>query len=59
MPGIPVIQIDINGVHLGKSFPVKVGMEGDAKHTLRELFKKVARKVPDKEYFEQIKKIQG
>jgi len=56
MPDIPVIQIDINGVHLGKSFPVKVGLEGDAKLTLRELSKKVAPKVPDKEYFEQIKK---
>ncbi|MFZ3166936.1 MAG: thiamine pyrophosphate-dependent enzyme [Candidatus Methanoperedens sp.] len=56
MPDIPVIQIDINGVHLGKSFPVKAGLEGDAKLTLRELFKKVAPKIPDKEYFEQIKK---
>ncbi len=33
-----------------------MGLEGDAKFTLRELFKKVAPKVPDKEYFEQIKK---
>ncbi len=56
LPDIPVIQIDINGVHLGKSFPVKVGMEGDARLALRELVKKVARKFPDKEYFEQIKK---
>ena len=56
LPAIPVIQIDINGVHLGKSFPVIVGMEGDVKLALRELEKKVTRKVPDKEYFAQIKK---
>ena len=57
IPDIPVIQIDINGVHLGKSFPVKVGLEGDAKLALKELVKKVGRKIPDKEYFEQIKKL--
>jgi len=55
--GIPVIQIDINGVHIGKSFPVKVGMEGDAKLALLELEKKVSRKIPDKEYFEHIGKL--
>ncbi|NJD53161.1 MAG: thiamine pyrophosphate-binding protein [Candidatus Methanoperedens sp.] len=55
--GIPVIQIDINGVHLGKSFPVKVGMEGDAKLALGELEKKVSMKIPDKEYFEHIGKL--
>ncbi|HEY6585931.1 MAG TPA: thiamine pyrophosphate-binding protein [Candidatus Methanoperedens sp.] len=54
---IPVIQIDINGVHIGKSFPVKVGMEGDAKLALLELEKKVSRKIPDKEYFEHIGKL--
>ncbi|PWB55204.1 MAG: pyruvate dehydrogenase [Candidatus Methanoperedenaceae archaeon] len=56
---IPVIQIDINGVHLGKSFPVKVGMEGDAKLSLRELGKKVSRKAPDKDYFELLQKLKG
>ena len=54
---IPVIQVDINGVHLGKSFPVKVGMEGDAKLALGELEKKVSRKIPNEEYFEHIEKL--
>lgn len=56
MPDVPVVQIDINGVHIGKSFPVKAGMEGDARLALRELVRKVARKFPDKGYFEQMKK---
>lgn len=55
----PVIQIDINGVHLGKSFPVTAGMEGDVKFTLRELEKKLIRKTPDKEYFEEIRTLKN
>ncbi len=57
LPDVPVIQIDINGVHIGKSFPVKVGLGGDAKLALRELVKKVARKIPDKDYFELIRNL--
>ncbi|MFQ6056013.1 MAG: hypothetical protein ACE5J3_08550, partial [Methanosarcinales archaeon] len=44
VPDIPIIQIDINGVKLGKSFPVQVGLVGDAKMALKELIKKVSKK---------------
>ena len=57
VPDIPIIQIDINGVHVGKSFPVKSGMVGDAKLAIGELIKKVAQKIPDKDYFDQITKL--
>ncbi|MDW7728189.1 MAG: thiamine pyrophosphate-binding protein [Candidatus Methanoperedens sp.] len=57
VPDIPVIQVDINSVHVGKSFPVKAGMVGDARLALRELIKKVARKIPDKDYFDRINKL--
>lgn len=59
LPAQPVIQIDINGVHLGKSFPVAAGLEGDVKLTLRELEKKLIRKAPDIEYFEEIRKLKN
>lgn len=57
VPDIPVVQIDINVVHIGKSFPVKAGMVGDAGLALGELIRKVARKLPDKQYFEQINRL--
>ena len=35
--GTPVIQLDINPSELGRSFPIKLGMQGDAKASLRKM----------------------
>ncbi|MCP8304718.1 MAG: rubredoxin [archaeon] len=57
VPHLPIVQIDIDGVKLGKSFPIKVGLTGDAKAVLKKLMEKVSEKKPDKKYFDEIKKI--
>jgi len=57
VPRLPIVQVDIDGVKLGKSFPIRVGLTGDAKAVLKKLIKKVSAKKPDKSYFDEIKKI--
>lgn len=56
-PGVPIVQVDINGIRVGKSFPVKAGLVGDAKLTLKELLKIVKKKTPDKKFFENIRRL--
>ena len=34
--GVDVIQLDINPSELGRSYPIKLGMQGDAKASLRK-----------------------
>jgi len=36
-PGTRVVQLDINPAELGRSFPVSVGMQGDARASLRKM----------------------
>ena len=36
-PGTPVIQLDIDPTELGRSYPIQVGLQGDAKASLRKL----------------------
>ncbi len=36
-PGTPVIQLDIDPRELGRSYPIQVGLQGDAKASLRKL----------------------
>ncbi len=36
-PGTPTIQLDIDGAELGRNYPAKVGLLGDAKLTLRRM----------------------
>ena len=36
-PGTRIIQLDINPAELGRSFPVTVGMQGDARSSLRKM----------------------
>ena len=36
-PGTPVIQLDIDPSELGRSYPIQVGLQGDAKASLRKL----------------------
>ncbi|HAB11915.1 MAG TPA: acetolactate synthase, partial [Planctomycetaceae bacterium] len=35
--GATVIQVDINAAELGRSYPVRLGMQGDARATLRKM----------------------
>ena len=36
-PGTPVVQLDIDPTELGRSYPIQVGLQGDARASLRKL----------------------
>ena len=36
-PGTPVVQLDIDPEELGRSYPIQVGLQGDARASLRKL----------------------
>ena len=35
--GTPVIQLDINPAEIGRNYPIQVGLQGDARNTLRKM----------------------
>ncbi|MEE2753362.1 MAG: thiamine pyrophosphate-binding protein [Candidatus Latescibacterota bacterium] len=35
--GTPIIQLDINAEELGRNYPIKLGMQGDVRNTLRRM----------------------
>ncbi len=55
VPNIDVIQVDIDATRVGKTFPVKIGIVGDA-HRVIEMLKQIAtpREI-DPEFFETIR----
>ena len=36
-PGVTVVQLDINPAEIGRNYPVAVGLQGDARNTLRQM----------------------
>ncbi len=59
VPDTPIIQVDINAARVGRSFPVDVGLVGDAILTVNELTKRVTPKLQDPGYFETIDDIRS
>ena len=57
VPDLPIIQIDWDGVKIGKSFPVKVGVVSDAGLALKAINERVDVKEPDEEYFREIQEL--
>jgi pyruvate oxidase len=57
LPKVPVIQVDVDGVKLGKSFPVKVGLVGDARMAVMEFMRRVSKKKRDAGFFRRIAEI--
>src|SRR5207249_4031026 len=54
--GVPAIQIDIEAETIGRNYPVKVGILGDAKVTLAALLK-LSSNVQRSKWLEQVKSI--
>ena len=53
--GVHVIQLDINPAELGRSYPIKLGMQGDVKVTLKKMIDNAEQIKPRKEWIEHIK----
>ena len=56
-PGTPVIQIDIEPSEIGRSYPVTVGLMGDAKVTVRRLIEVVDTKTKKTKWSEHARSI--
>ncbi len=57
VPRLPIVQIDIDAVKLGKSFPIKAGLVGDAGTVLTRFIPEVSSQQADTAYFAEIKQI--
>lgn len=49
-PGIPVIQIDIDPLELGRSYPNRVGLMADARAAVRKMIETIDRRYTKKEW---------
>ncbi len=55
--GTPVIQIDIDPAELGRSYPTKVALQGDAKVTVRKLIEALEPMGPRREWTERVSQL--
>ena len=55
--GTPVIQIDIDPAELGRSYPTKVALQGDAKVTVRKLIEALEPMGPRQEWIERVSQL--
>ena len=53
-PATPVIQLDIDGAEIGRNYPVRVGLLGDAKVTLQRLIQAVSTTAPETEWLRRV-----
>ena len=52
--GTPVIQLDINPSELGRSFPITLGLQGDAKASLRKMIDHAEAVAPRSEWISRV-----
>lgn len=57
VPDIPIVQVDIDGTRLGRSFPVDVGLIGDAGEVVRMLLERIKLKRGDEGYLREIREL--
>jgi pyruvate oxidase len=55
VPNVDVIQVDIDAARVGKTFPVKLGIVGDAHTVVKKLLEVAAPRKIDTQYFEAIR----
>jgi acetolactate synthase-1/2/3 large subunit len=56
-PGTPVIQIDINPSELGRSYPNTVGLNGDAKVTVRKIIEFLSHKASNRQWAQRAQQV--
>lgn len=58
-PGTTVVQLDIDPAEIGRNYPAKAGMCGDARATLRRLIGAVGTKAGEKDWLAHIRQLVG
>lgn len=53
-PGTPVIQLDIDPAEIGRNYPVRVGLLGDAKVSLQRLLQATTSAAPESEWLRRV-----
>jgi acetolactate synthase-1/2/3 large subunit len=56
-PGTPVIQLDIDAAELGRSYPIQVGLQGDAKAALRKMLEAAEASPPRSEWLARVQEL--
>jgi len=55
--GTPIIQLDINPDELGRNYPIRVGMQGDVRNTLRRMIEQTETVEPRTEWINRIQEL--
>ncbi|MHB8908429.1 MAG: thiamine pyrophosphate-binding protein [Syntrophales bacterium] len=58
-PGTAVVQLDIDPAEIGRNYPAKAGLCGDARATLRRLIEAVEPKAGEKEWLAHVRQMVG
>jgi acetolactate synthase-1/2/3 large subunit len=57
--GTPIIQLDINGEELGRNYPIKLGMQGDVRNSLRRMIAQADASEPRTEWISRVHELIG
>ena len=52
--GTPIIQLDINAEELGRNYPIELGLQGDARNTLRRMLQEADQVEPRVEWLNRV-----
>ncbi len=57
--GTPIIQLDINPDELGRNYPIKVGLQGDVRNSLRRMIAHAETVEPRTEWISRVQELVG
>ncbi len=57
--GTPIIQLDINPDELGRNYPIKVGLQGDVRNSLRRMIEHAETVEPRTEWIGRVQRLVG
>ncbi len=55
--GTPIIQLDINPEEIGRNYPVQVGLQGDARNTLRRMVEEATAGEADADWISRVQEL--
>ena len=55
--GTPIIQLDINPEELGRNYPIRLGLQGDVRNTLRRMIGQVEAVEPRTDWLQRVREL--